>query len=1374
MKNILGAVGLVVLCSAPASAQTITSQQTDVTVRPWKDYATHELRDAWDMNKRTDIGFFSWGIDQPGSNMTGKKITTDTYGNSVFQGTPSTNDPSFFVLDPFFTSGSQLGKVGANYPINMTQYTHLLIKMRMANEAKAINFAALGINSPPQMQVFWTRDSIFSSYSDPINGRINGGQLTTINSDGDQVGVPLSPISGSCNGFVAPCGSMEGGHYVVHTIPLKDLATLSGLGTGIARWRNVHDPSGSSDINWGANTSVTADSIRIDPIQFGAAVSGAIDVDWVRLVAPEAATAQTLAWSGGGTYDVVMSNEADCGVSGGTNPGNYAVLAYAQSTGFQFYPQYWPSGVYYLGLRDKFTSSTNADTPTNRVVRACSTGKYVVRDYPEVVFTSPNPLGSDDDFATVHLNNPWDFATTSDIDFSRNITSSSIRSIPAERPDGTNMGNVTVFFGVGARGTEATGLVGDPHSYLIRSDIRGLHKRIDTTRYRLFTTDIGINRERDIDKGSHLRLVWHIAGETWNVPATPTAASYVADAEQVSNDLVLRHMKFDATRNQDQYSTRYTLDRIQADMADRVKFPLETDPGVGTSPSRTGWFNNALKCANPGGCSTARIAPFDRVGVDNFRIDYVEFADPTEFYVTSVRLAAHERTSNSFTISWTHTMPPVIPSSDVAANWKLALYAVRVRPESSPGANDSSPMTPATTNCAAGAPNAFPITTAGGATTHPSLAIGAFAWDTAGTTGLTSGGLYFICAGLIEPGASSPTVFNFSQWPVVYDPSADSNLAARLFLDRTDLRMSAQHTGANNPPNLSAKTPPQVVNVTQVGGNSAVGWAVDVCQNYDPNSPPTCTNSLDYIQLSKTTGSGTSSFTVALKDSSILPQTTGSSVLGVVLRVRETTAGLTANSPQYIQINISIVPPTTATAAPIGQVDTPTANATGVQGAIGVTGWVVDDIGLQHVKIYRNCLVGLDNLARCEVRLGVNTVEIGTAAFVPGARPDVEAAFTTYPQSNQAGWGYLMLTNMLPHIPNNAGFGGQGSLMLYVIATDIEGKQKMLGRTQSDRSLTQITMDNDAIAKPFGAIDTPSQGGATSGGFANFGWALTPDTNTTAGEAGDIVIPTNGSSMTVFIDGSPLALVAYNQCRVGANPTPAGQFCADDVANIFGNPTPLGVGSTRTSNPTKFRNLDAGRGAIGAYVLNTTAYANGLHAIAWSVTDSAGRTEGIGSRNFVVVNGVSDAFAADPDLVVRMNPVGPDLGLPTTTLDPLERMAPVVPARVGVDLTTELALAPLESGVARITAREFERLELALPRTISGEIWDGYVVQHGRLMPLPTGSFLNDATGRFTWQTVPGYLGDYHLVFVRTLTTGRREVLPVTVRFVSRTGSQPQ
>ena len=82
-------------------------------------------------------------------------------------------------------------------------------------------------------------------------------------------------------------------------------------------------------------------------------------------------------------------------------------------------------------------------------------------------------------------------------------------------------------------------------------------------------------------------------------------------------------------------------------------------------------------------------------------------------------------------------------------------------------------------------------------------------------------------------------------------------------------------------------------------------------------------------------------------------------------------------------------------------------------------------------------------------------------------------------------------------------------------------------------------MANDTIAKPFGAIDTPGQGQTVSGSLANFGWVLTPDSNTIA-DSTDILMPTNGSTMSVFIDGVAVGTVAYNQCRGTSRQSGAG------------------------------------------------------------------------------------------------------------------------------------------------------------------------------------------------------------------------------------------
>ena len=134
-----------------------------------------------------------------------------------------------------------------------------------------------------------------------------------------------------------------------------------------------------------------------------------------------------------------------------------------------------------------------------------------------------------------------------------------------------------------------------------------------------------------------------------------------------------------------------------------------------------------------------------------------------------------------------------------------------------------------------------------------------------------------------------------------------------------------------------------------------------------------------------------------------------------------------------------------------------------------------------------------------------------------------------------------------------------------------------------------ITCNNAQATRPFGAIDTPAQGGIASGAnYVNFGWALTQMPKT---------IPFDGSTFSVFVDGSSLGSVTYNNFRA-------------DIANLF-------PGYNNTN------------GAVGYRVIDTTQLADGLHTISWVVTDNQGSSEGIGSRYFTVSNATGSMTAAD-------------------------------------------------------------------------------------------------------------------------------------------------
>jgi hypothetical protein len=286
----------------------------------------------------------------------------------------------------------------------------------------------------------------------------------------------------------------------------------------------------------------------------------------------------------------------------------------------------------------------------------------------------------------------------------------------------------------------------------------------------------------------------------------------------------------------------------------------------------------------------------------------------------------------------------------------------------------------------------------------------------------------------------------------------------------------------------------------------------------------------------------------------------------LTVSARCTTTG-TFDASASVNVTVDNPPPP---AAPFGLVDTPLASAL-VAGAINVTGWALDDANVTRVTVFRDGVSGESGL-----------VLIGDAAFVEGVRPDVAAAFPNYPGRNRAGWGLMVLTNMLPN-------GGNGPFTLHIEAYDNQGNVTLLGR----RTVTAANATSDL---PFGTLDTPGQGGTVNGVVPVFGWALTP---------APAVIAFDGLTIDVIVDGVVVGHPVFNQCRgTNGNAPPPGS-CNDDIATIFG---------------PGYRNIAEGSGAIGSFLLDTTALLNGVHTIEWRVTDSAGKTQGLGSRYFYVDN----------------------------------------------------------------------------------------------------------------------------------------------------------
>ncbi|MCX6580378.1 MAG: Ig-like domain-containing protein [Candidatus Aminicenantes bacterium] len=318
-------------------------------------------------------------------------------------------------------------------------------------------------------------------------------------------------------------------------------------------------------------------------------------------------------------------------------------------------------------------------------------------------------------------------------------------------------------------------------------------------------------------------------------------------------------------------------------------------------------------------------------------------------------------------------------------------------------------------------------------------------------------------------------------------------------LNRTFLNYGSTLSGA--------ATPPQTV-VIKNTGVGVLSW--------------TAVSNTSWLIVSPGSGTGPGILTISINPSG-LPVGTHTSFITVT----DPDAG---NSPQNIVVTLRIYD-NGFSAAPFGDFATPV-NGSVVSGSIPVTGWVLDDIEVKKVEIFRD------------------TSYIGDAVFIEGARPDVEEAYPGYPQNYKAGWGYMLLTNFFPN-------GGNGTYILFSIATDVVGNQVIF-------SSKTITCNNAYAVEPFGTIDTPTQGGIASGeNFVNQGWVLTQQPN---------IIEVNGSAIDVWVDGVKKGHPAYNILRA-------------DIADFFpGYANSNGAGGEFHLDTTYFKN--------GVHTIHWTAIDN--------------------------------------------------------------------------------------------------------------------------------------------------------------------------------------
>ena len=485
-----------------------------------------------------------------------------------------------------------------------------------------------------------------------------------------------------------------------------------------------------------------------------------------------------------------------------------------------------------------------------------------------------------------------------------------------------------------------------------------------------------------------------------------------------------------------------------------------------------------------------------------------------------------------------------------------------------------------------------------------------------------------------------------------------------MVLDKTTLRFGAVSS-------TNTFTGPQVVRLTQSGSGS-VAWTAS------PTRP--------WLRVSPASGTGPATISVSVAPGSGLPAS------GAVEGAISLSFAGSVTPGSTIVVTLQMLRPAEAV-PPTGVIDTPVDNTAGVTGAIPVTGWALDDIEIDSVSICRAAVAGepAGPDARCG---GSPQVFLGPGVFIDGARPDVHAAYPNYPLSSRAGWGFMVLTNMLPG-------QGNGKYQFWVYARDREGGTKVLGART-------ITCDNAHALKPFGTIDTPLQGGLVSGSdYVNFGWALTPQPKT---------IPPDGSTITVLIDGAPIGKATYNNYR-------------PDIAGSF-----PGLNNTN--------------GAVGFKTIDTTQLANGLHTIAWAVTDNHGVTEGLGSRYFSVSNGTTGSVVAE-SRAAALHATDNRATDDQATITRIARTRRCSGAEDGDRMFRGEGSTSMPR--AALSFAEKRSIASSCGLAMAAGSYTGYLRVGRDLAPLPVGSRLDPVAGLFTWAPGVGFVGTYDLVFIRSV-----------------------
>jgi len=459
----------------------------------------------------------------------------------------------------------------------------------------------------------------------------------------------------------------------------------------------------------------------------------------------------------------------------------------------------------------------------------------------------------------------------------------------------------------------------------------------------------------------------------------------------------------------------------------------------------------------------------------------------------------------------------------------------------------------------------------------------------------------------------------------------------------------------------------------------------------------TVSDNASWLTCSPTSGTNSGEVTVSVDASGL--------AVGTYYGTIAVGAPYASNSLQYVSVKLLVYKANT-TGVPFGYFETPKHGAY-VYSSIPVTGWTLDDIGVEHVKIYR--------------QEGKDLVYIGKAVFVEGARPDVELAYPNYPNCYQAGWGYMMLTNFLPN-------GGNGTFKIHAIAADKEGHQVTLGTKT-------VLCDNAHAIKPFGAIDMPSQGGTAIGtNYRNQGWVLTPLPNK---------IPEDGHTIIVWIDGIDVGKCKYNIYR-------------SDIAALFpGYANSNGAMAYFDFNTTAYKN--------GVHTIQWTAVDNagnvdGIGSRYFSIQNTGGSMERM----------AQSAGRTAAEFKVNLSQVPPDYSNPIRVKKGYDQH--IKPHKRFPDESGNITIEIKELERIEVQLSEGTRGLAPLPDFPGPPTNNrmGFLVVGNQLRTLPIGSTFNLQKGIFSWIPGPGFVGTYRFIFLEEKQNRKLSKTSITVNILPK------